>query len=136
VTSELVLVDTSAWVLALKKAADPDVKKRIEALLAENRVVIVPLICLELLGGVKSPAEFKRLKSRLEALHTIPLAKAEWEEAASLAFELRRRGKTIPYADIVIAAVAILHNLTLLHADRHFGIIAREINLKAESLLA
>ncbi len=91
-TNKLVLVDTSAWILALKKPAHLIARQKIDALLVENRVAIVPMIRLELLGGVKSQGEFQRLKSRLEALHQIPLAKREWEEAAKLAFELRRKG--------------------------------------------
>ena len=134
-TDRLVLIDTSAWILALKKAPYSIAKEKIEALLVENKIAIVPMICLELLGGVKSPAEFQRLKSRLEALHTIPLAKTEWDEAARLAFELRRKGKTIPYTDVIIGTAAILHDLLLLHADSHFDIMAKEVPLKVESLL-
>lgn len=134
-TNKLTLVDTSAWILVLKKAPLFIAKEKIEALLTENRVAIVPIIYLELLGGVKSPGEFQRLKNRLEALHQIPLAKTEWEEAARLAFELRRKGKTIPYTDILIGSVAFLHDLLLLHADRHFDLMAEEVPLKAENLL-
>ena len=132
--NEFVLIDTSAWILALKKPAHLIAKQKIDALLVENRVAIVPMIRLELLGEVKSSAEFQRLKSRLEALHQIPLAKREWEEAARLAFEMRRKGKTIPYTDILIGAAAVVHELLLLHADRHFDIMAEEVHLKIESL--
>jgi predicted nucleic acid-binding protein len=135
-TSNLVLVDTSAWILALKRGADATAKRKIDGLLSENRVAITPMIYLELLGGVKSQGEFQRLKSRLEALQQIPLAKREWEEAAKLAFELRRKGRTFPYTDILICAAALLHKLLLLHADRHFDIMAEEVPLKVENMLA
>jgi hypothetical protein len=66
----------------------------------------------------------------------LPLAQAEWDESASLAFKLRRTGMTVPYIDIIIAAAAILHGLLLIHADRHFDLIAGKVTLKTENLLA
>jgi len=136
VRNRLVLVDTSAWILALRRAPHLFVKEKVEGLLFENRVAIVPMIYLELLGGTRSEEEFRRLKSRLQALHQIPLEEEEWTEAAQLAFELRRRGKTIPYTDILIGSAAIVHDLFLLHADRHFDLMAEEIPLKVESLVS
>ncbi len=135
-TAKLVLVDTSAWILALKKAPDPSVRDKIETLLTENKVAIIPIIPMELLGGVRSREEFHRLKGRLEALHQIPLGKKEWEEAARIAFELRRKGITIPHIDIIIGATALLHDLTLLHADKHFDLMAEEVPFKVDNVLS
>ena len=135
-TSKYVLVDTSAWILALKKGPAMRARSIIDDLLAGGRIAIIPIIRLELLGGTKSQVEFQRLDRRLGALHKLPLAQAEWDESADLSFKLRRTGMTIPYIDIIIAAAAILHGLPLVHADRHFDLIAGEVKLKAENLLA
>ena len=126
----LVLIDTSAWIFALRRPPHHLVRDRVDDLLGENRVAILPMISLELLGG-----EFQRLKSGLESLHQVPLGKREWDKAARLAFELRRRGKTIPYTDILIGAVALLYDLTLLHVDSHFHLIAEELPLRVESFV-
>ncbi len=134
-TSKYVLVDTSAWILALKKGPAVRARGVIDGLLAGGRIAIIPVIRLELLGGTKSQVEFQRLDRRLGALHQLPLAQSEWDESAGLAFKLRRMGMTVPYIDIIIAAVAILHGLPLIHADRHFDLIAGEVKLKAENLL-
>lgn len=131
----LVLIDTSVWIWALRREYHPLVKDKVEGLLAQNKVAIVPMVYLELLGGTKSEAEFRRLRSRLKALHQVPCGEREWEEAAQLAFRLRRSGKSIPYTDVLIASTAFLHDLLLLHADRHFDLIAEEIPLKTESLV-
>lgn len=135
VTDKLTLVDSSAWILALRRDYDITARKKLEDLLIRNRVAIIGIICLELLGGVRTKKEFERLQKRLEALYTIPLLRLEWNNAAELAFKLRRKGKTIPYTDILIGSVALHHNLNLLHADRHFDLIAEETGLKTESLL-
>jgi len=136
VTVKYVLVDTSAWILALKPGPSDRVRGVIDGLLAGGRIAIIPIIRLELLGGARSQAEFQRLDRRLGALHQLALAKAEWDESAALAFSLRRAGLTVPYTDVIIAAAAILHGMTLIHADRHFDLIAGEVTLKTENLLA
>ncbi len=47
--------------------------------------------------------------------------------------ELRRMGRPIPGIDAQIAAIARLHNLTVLSADRHFSYVP---NLSVENWLA
>lgn len=132
----LVLVDTSVWILALRKSPSPLVKDQVEHLLAENRVAIAPMIRLELLGGTKSLSEFNRLKSRLDALHQIPTNEANWELATQLAFKLRQQGKVIPCTDILIGSAAILAGCLLLHADRHFDLMAEDTKLSVRSLVS
>lgn len=134
--NKLVLIDTSVWILVLRKSPLPVVKDEVEHLLAEDRVAIVPMIRLELLGGTKSLNEFNRLKNRLDALYQIPADKANWETAAQLSFKLRQQGKTIPYTDILIGSAAILANALLLHADRHFDSMAEDTDLNVRSLVS
>jgi predicted nucleic acid-binding protein len=135
-SDNLVLIDTSAWILALRKSPSPVVKDEVEHLLAENRVAVAPMIRLELLGGTRSLSEFNRLNGRLDALHQIPASEANWELAAQLSFKLRQRGKVIPYADILIGAAAIMTGYLLLHADRHFDLMAEDTDLNVRSLIS
>ena len=135
-SSNLVLIDTSVWIPFLRKSPPQVVKDEVEHLLAGNRVAIFPMICLELLGGTKSLNEFNRLKSRLDALYQIPADEANWEAAAHLSVNLRQHGKVIPYTDILIASAAILANALLLHADRHFDLMAEDTNLNVRSLVS
>jgi hypothetical protein len=135
VTANIVLIDTSVWILTLKKNPHTSAKTRVEELMSNNRIAIMPLIFVELLGGVNTEAEFQRLKNRLNSLRQIHLAKKDWEEVACNAFKLRRKGITIPYIDIIISTAASVNNMVLLHADKHFDVIAKEINLEAENVL-
>ena len=132
----LVIIDTSVWILALRKSPLQPIKDEVEHLLAENKVAIAPMIRLELLGGTKSADEFSRLQSRLNALHQIPTDEANWQAAARFSFKLRQRGRTIPYTDILIGSAAILSNSLLLHADRHFDLMAEDTDLKVRSLVS
>ncbi len=56
-----------------------------------------------------------------------------WEEAGRWGFELRRRGVTVPFTDLLIAAVAAGAVAVLVHRDRHFDSIAAHVGLKVES---
>jgi predicted nucleic acid-binding protein len=50
-----------------------------------------------------------------------------------MAFDLRRKGLTIPYTNILIASAAIKEDMILLHADVHFDQVARHSTLKVET---
>ena len=133
--SELFLVDTSAWILALRKDFLPVVKDRIENLLKENAIVTIGLVKLELLGGTKTEKEFQRLKSRLGALDTVECDISLWQDAVDLAFRLRREGVKVPYTDILIAAGALKIQATVVHVDAHFDLLHKFSGLKVESFV-
>lgn len=130
---EPILLDTSVWIFALRKEPRPFLKEKVDSLLKEDLIVITPLIQLELLGGVSTAKEFERLKRRLEALFNIEITKTHWAKAAHLAFQLRRKGLTVPYTDIILSAVAIVEKIVLGHADAHFDLIAKHTPLKVKS---
>lgn len=88
---------------------------------------------LEILGGVKTKKEFERLKTRLDSLYEVAINSMVWQIAYKIAFELRRKGITVPYTDILIAACALKSRADLIHADRHFDLMAPHIRLDVES---
>ncbi len=132
----MVLIDTSAWIFALKKNFHPFVKEKIEKILIESDVAITGIIELELLGGARTEKEYDRLKSRLDALYYIETTKSLWDNASRLAFDLKTKGVNVPYTDILIAASTIKEKAVLLHADSHFDTIAKHSDLKVESLVS
>ena len=134
-TNNLFLVDTSAWLLALRKNFLPKVKDRIDHLLKEDVVITTGIVKLELLGGTKTKREFQHLKTRLNALDAVETDVELWDRAYGLAFKLRRKGVTLPYTDILIAACALNARAIILHADAHFDLISKHIELKVESFV-
>jgi predicted nucleic acid-binding protein len=130
----MILIDSSAWLFALKKNFHPAIKERVELILIESDVAINGIIELELLVGTKSEKEYDRLKNRLDGLYYIEATKALWDSSSKLAFDLRKKGVTIPYTDIFIAASAFQEDAILLHADYHFDTVAEYTRLKVESL--
>ena len=134
-TNNLFLVDTSAWLLALRKNFLPKVKDRIDHLLKEDVVITTGIVKLEILGGTKTERQFQRLKTRLDALDAIETDVELWDRAYGLAFKLRRKGVTLPYTDILIAACALNAKAIILHADAHFDLISKHIELEVESFV-
>ena len=128
-----VLVDTSAWLHALRKESVPAVKSRVDELLKDNLVITTAMIKLELLGGTRTDKEFRRLKTYLDALDEVEIDDGQWEKAYELSFSLRRKGLTVPYTDILIAACALTADLTIMHVDVHFDAISKQIGLAVES---
>ncbi|OGP88178.1 MAG: hypothetical protein A2156_03725 [Deltaproteobacteria bacterium RBG_16_48_10] len=94
------------------------------------------MIELELLGGAKSEREYYRLFNRLDALYHIEAERSLWDTASKLAFDLKRKGVTVPYTVIFIAASALKENAILVHADSHFDLIADLTSLKVESFVS
>ena len=134
---DLFLVDSSVWLEALPaRTAGQEIRDRVDTLLAEDRVATTGMIQLELLGGARTEAEYRRLAELFSALHQLPASAETWAGAARLGFQLRRQGLPLPFTDLLIAAVAIAAEAVLLHRDRHFDLIAGRSTLRVESHLA
>ena len=134
-SNNMFLVDTSAWIMALRKDFSPQVKERIDHLLKENTIITTGMVKLEILGSTKTESEFRRLKRRLDALDSVDFDAFLWENSYDLAFQLRRKGITVPYTDILIAACALETGTTVVHADAHLDLMASHIDVKVESFV-
>jgi len=136
VPADRYLVDSSAWILALRKNFQENAKTRIDELLRYHLVFTTDMIKLELLSGTKTEKEFDRLAMRLGGLIDIEADHPIWLRAFKLGFDLRRKGLTIPHTDILIAACALQKDAIVLHADAHFDLISEKMPLRVESLIA
>ena len=132
---DLVLIDTSAWILALGRKSREHAKKEVDRLIAENRAATTGIVVLELLSGTKTEEEYRELKEDLESLVQLDINPNTWERASQLAYELRRKGATIPSADILIMTIAVENGCALLHADRHFDLMVEQgVGLPPQSI--
>lgn len=132
-TEDLLLIDTSVWIWALRPDGVPAIRTRVNEVLAERKGATTPLILLELLSGARDEKDYTELSEELSALPQFPTSEAVWARSYRTAFDLRRQGVTVPATDVLIATVAQENQVTLLHADRHFDLIAEQTDLKVES---
>ena len=134
-TTDTLLIDTSAWILSFKDKGHNDLKNVLREGIDADRVSTTHLVIFELLQGCKTRSEFEQLKLRLESLHVIDHAAISWEQSYELGFTLRRVGVTVPTVDLLIASLAIQNNYLLLHHDHHFRSIAKHSALRAMDFL-
>lgn len=129
------LIDSSAWLFALKKDFIPEVKNRIDLLLKHDVVVTTGMIKPEIMSGARTREAFQRLKDGFNALDLIASDETIWQRACQLGFDLRGKGVTVPHTDLLIAACALQSGSTIVHADAHFDVMARHGGVKVESLV-
>ena len=119
----MTLVDTSAWVEALRKDGDAGLRAAVAHLLMAGDAVLCDLVRLELWNGARGERERAELRRIETVLETIPTGPEDWEAARDLARTCRAAGITVPANDLLIAAIARRHGLSLLHADAHFDLV-------------
>jgi hypothetical protein len=125
----LYLVDTSAWILHFARGSGFDLRLVCQP---DDRVLCLPVF-QEILQGIRNEAASRSIRSILEAALFVenPLSQTVFLEAADLYRTSRRRGRTIRSSvDCLIAACAIRSDLTVLHRDRDYPILAEVSPLK------
>jgi predicted nucleic acid-binding protein len=132
--NKLFLIDTSAWILGSKRNSSTQIKNILTEILDKDQSATTGIIILELLQGTKTKKEYEEIFSDLSALHYFKENREIWKKASLLGFELRRKGKTIPSTNLLIASISLYYNLNILHADNHFEIIKSLSNLKTTDL--
>ncbi|MCZ7421584.1 MULTISPECIES: PIN domain nuclease [unclassified Micromonospora] len=118
------LVDTSALVRLLR---DPTVRDRWEQPLVAGLLAVCPLVELEFLYSARSASDRARLTELLRTVFGwVPVSERGYERAAEIQSELTDRGthRSAGAVDLLIAATAEYHGLSLLHYDRDFDQIA------------
>lgn len=123
------LVDSSAWIFALRPRPFVPIEQRLDELLAANRIAITGIVELELLGGVRTERQFRDLREALGGLWRFETREADWTDAAEMAFRLRRAGHTVPFTDVLIAHHARREQAGIIHADRHFTVLCRHFQI-------
>jgi hypothetical protein len=127
------LVDTSVWVEFLR-GEKITIKNRLGRLLDENRAVISGTILAELLIGIANDKEQCFLEECFLGLPFLETTREIFALAGKMGAALRKKGITMPLSDLLIAALAKAHSLTVLTLDNHFQILARPLGVQMELL--
>ena len=114
-----ILPDTCAWIDYFRPGVAPLGQALDKALSAETVYVCGPVL-YELVQGAKSEKEQSMLINALGALPYLEINESLWIKAGQMSSALRQKGKTIPFSDILIAVLALEHNLAVLTIDDHF----------------
>jgi predicted nucleic acid-binding protein len=127
-----VLVDTSVWSLALRRARriDDAIPRELTELIQEARVVLIGPVRQELLSGIKSKPQFEQLREHLRAFPDLELESADYEDAAAAFNRCRERGIQGSNTDFLICAVAMRHDLAIFTTDGDFKHFARTLRFE------
>ena len=128
----MVLVDTSVWVEVFRR---PGLKLH-DHVDFDEVVTCLPVI-QEVLQGFDDEGAYRPARDAMTALPIVesPLRLEVVEQAADLYRRARRAGLTVRSGvDCLIAACALRHDLTVLHHDRDFGVLARVSHLSARAV--
>lgn len=122
--AELVVIDTTCWIEAMRQGGDEDVRRQVTELLQSNRARFVDIVRLELHNGVGAGAERSFLRDVEALVDTLPTSPEVWGKARSLASKARAQGITVPATDLLVYAATRVHRVGLLHRDGHFEMLA------------
>lgn len=124
-----VLVDTSIWIDFFR---DPELiaSRTLAALLDDDRVRITGPVITELFRGCRNQKESRRLRELLEPVPRVAVDDRVWDDAGDLGYALARKGITAFSIDLLIACIALRHDLQVFSRDCHFEQFARHSTLR------
>lgn len=116
----MILVDTSV-VIEYLRTADP----RLFSLFQSHDAAICGITRAEVLHGARSASHVTRLIAALDAFRQVPIPDSLWDQIGTNLASLRAAGVTVPFADAIIASIALIHAVPLWTLDSQFGLIQR-----------
>ena len=129
------LIDSSAWIEYYRKTGNKDYKACIYNAIKDNDAAVNGIIRLEILVFTKTDFEYNEISSDFNAFYNLELNDKVFQKASKIGFDLRRKGITIPSADLIIAANAIVTESQLIHFDKHYTYIVEQYPLQQISFL-
>lgn len=122
-----VLVDTSVWSLALRRADEQPfpVSEELRRLVSAHVAEIIGPVRQEILSGVRDRAQFARLETHLAAFPDIPLLTEDYVTAAKFFNVCRSKGIQGSNTDFLICAVAVRCDLVIFTTDGDFSNFAK-----------
>jgi predicted nucleic acid-binding protein len=130
------VADTSAWWRAL--ALPEDLSELLQEAIREDRMLITPIVRMEILYSARTSTEYISLEAELDALRILRNDRAVADAAAGAIRELAQRSDgyhRVPPTDALIAAAAAEHGgLAVLHRDVHFDRLAEALVFQSVAL--
>jgi len=131
-----VLVDTSVWSLALRRAprdlspTERAIVAELAELINEGRTKIIGLVRQELLSGIRNPGQFAKLREILRSFPDEPVGTSEYEAAGAAGNQCRNKGLAVSLSDMLICAVAQSHGWAIFTTDPDFKRYASVLPLR------
>lgn len=131
-----ILVDTTAWSLALRRrptdlnASEARLRNALSELIRESRVLMMGPVRQELLSGIRDKSQFNRVREKLESLEDLRIETSDYENAAQMSNLCSSRGIANSAVDMLICAVAVTSRSPILTSDRDFSMYSKVLPIK------
>lgn len=119
----MILVDTSVLIDCLRSK-----DARLLDQLRDLDAAICGTTRAEILAGARDSHHRQRLLEILETLAQIATSDSLWDEIGDALAALRRAGITVPFTDVIIAAMSIASGLPLWTRDKQFKLIRQVLS--------
>ncbi|MEA3511210.1 MAG: PIN domain nuclease [Actinomycetota bacterium] len=131
----MILIDTSAWIEYLRDTGSPSCVRVGELIAEEVPIATCDTVVMELLAGPTSEHAANALMHLLDRCRFYPTRPLFDSTGAADVYRRCRRSGFTPRRlnDCVIAAIALEHDLPVLHQGRDFERIAEVTGLRVES---
>jgi predicted nucleic acid-binding protein len=129
------LVDTSVWSLALRRRArDLSVAEQaavaeLGELIREGRARMIGLVRQELLSGIRTQAQFEKLRGILRSFDDEPVDTSDYEAAAEASNKCRSRGVAVSVSDMLICAISLSRGWSIFTTDPDFRNYAKVLGM-------
>jgi predicted nucleic acid-binding protein len=127
----LIVVDSSVWIDFFNGKATWQAL-RLRRSLVDEPVVVGDLILCEVLRGFRSERHAREAAEIMRECHLRQMAGFGLAMVAARHFRaMRSRGLTVrKTVDLLIGTYCLIHDLPLLHADRDFDVLQRQLGLR------
>lgn len=135
--TEPTLVDTGVWT-CVRDRRRPELATWFNAEAAAGRVLVCELVIIELVRLAPNAQRAHEVGERLDAFERVPMPGELWQRARALqqALAAASTHRSVPPADLLIAAAALDAGVELLHYDADYEAIAAVSPLRHRWLAA
>lgn len=130
-----ILVDTSVWIdfFSRREAIHTECLRKLISSGAD--ICLCGHVLAEVLRGIRHDEQFRKINRRFQVLEFLRMRESTFMLSAAVYRNLRSKGISLKNTvDTFIAAVAIEHQVPLLHNDSDFELISRHYPLKIFNL--
>jgi predicted nucleic acid-binding protein len=130
------LVDTSVWSFALRRKpadlseSETAIVTELSELAKEGRVRIIGPVRQELLSGIKTAAQYEKLRLALQVFPDEPLQTQDYESAAKASNDCRTKGVVVSPVDVLICATALARDWDIYTTDPDFRNYAKILPIR------
>ncbi|RJQ63667.1 MAG: PIN domain nuclease [Desulfobacteraceae bacterium] len=126
-----VIVDTSVWSLALRRdtqESDTAVHE-FRRMIQDHRVQMIGPVRQEILSGIRSESQFKKLQKHLESFPDLPAITEDYVTAAKYFNRCRSEGIQGSNTDFLICAMANRNRFSIFTTDKDFELFSKHIKI-------